>query len=355
MADSLLVFDVFVRGAGSGALVVMAVSLLSSGLARHARIASALACLSIIAWLICEDSPLRHAVGPPWPLDAMSLAVGGMFWLMVRALFEDRPLTAWHWLPPAILFASIIFETRPFAAEQHTFWVVRNAFSGLLCGHAAYRIARGWSGDLLELRRRMRAFVLGFAALLAVTNVLIGLFFPYPPWTALMINRPLGGAVFAAVILAGAAVLLQARASVLAPARRPSAVVDSRADAADRLVLQQLAERMAAGEWRREGLTIGALASDLGVPEHRLRRLINQRLGHRNFAEFVNSHRIEAAKARLADPAEARTTVAAIAFDLGFGSLGPFNRAFRAATGSSPTEWRREALAGAAPELQEAV
>ena len=77
-------------------------------------------------------------------------------------------------------------------------------------------------------------------------------------------------------------------------------------------------------------------------------------MGHRNFADFVNGFRIEAAMARLGDPNEARTTVAAIAFDLGYGSLGPFNRAFRAATGATPTEWRRQALQ-ASPELQEAV
>jgi len=51
--------------------------------------------------------------------------------------------------------------------------------------------------------------------------------------------------------------------------------------------------------------------------------------------------------------------VAAIAFDLGYGSLGPFNRAFRAATGATPTEWRRQALAAAgadpSPILEDAV
>jgi AraC-like DNA-binding protein len=99
---------------------------------------------------------------------------------------------------------------------------------------------------------------------------------------------------------------------------------------------------MGAGEaWRREGLTIGALAEAVGVPEHRLRRLINDHLGFRNFAAFVNVRRIEAAKALLADPAKARMTVAAIAYDLGFGSLGPFNRAFKEATGVTPTEYRR--------------
>src|SRR5262249_54345619 len=96
--------------------------------------------------------------------------------------------------------------------------------------------------------------------------------------------------------------------------------------------------------WRREGLTIGALADELATPEHRLRRLINDHLGARNFAAFVNAHRIAAAKALLADPTNARKSVSAIAFDLGFGSLGPFNRAFKEVAGVTPTEFRKAAV-----------
>jgi AraC-like DNA-binding protein len=183
---------------------------------------------------------------------------------------------------------------------------------------------------------------------------LVNRMYPNGPWTEWMIGRPYGVALFAAILLACAAAFLQARPLVFGAPRRPDPGSDARAEAAGRVLLEKLNSLMAQGAWRREGLTIGALAAELDEPEHRLRRLINQRLGHRNFADFVNSYRIEAAKQRLADPAEARTTVATIAFDLGYGSLGPFNRAFRAATGSTPTEWRREALQ-ASPELQEAV
>ena len=64
-----------------------------------------------------------------------------------------------------------------------------------------------------------------------------------------------------------------------------------------------------------------------------MRRLINQRLGYRNFNVFLNNHRIEEAKAALADPGQAEVPVITIAMDAGFQSLGPFNRAFKATTG----------------------
>src|SRR5258708_36538432 len=76
------------------------------------------------------------------------------------------------------------------------------------------------------------------------------------------------------------------------------------------------------------------------MPEYKLRRLINQRLGYRNFNVFLNNHRIEEAKAALADPGQAEVPVIAIAMDAGFQPLGPFNRAFKATTGSPPSEYR---------------
>jgi len=156
-----------------------------------------------------------------------------------------------------------------------------------------------------------------------------------------------GAAALFVLSLAGGAVFLDARTSVFgvatAPIVEPSPKTD--VDAADRHTLNALDEAMQKREvWRQEGLSIGALAREVGVPEHVLRRLINGRLGYRNFAAYLNVHRIAAAKQRLSDPGQARTTVAAIAFELGFGSIGPFNRAFREETGQTPTQWRAEAL-----------
>jgi AraC-like DNA-binding protein len=93
--------------------------------------------------------------------------------------------------------------------------------------------------------------------------------------------------------------------------------------------------------YRHDNVTIGTLATRLAIPEYRLRRLINQRLGYRNFNVFLNEHRIAEAKAALADPTQAEVPVITIAMDAGFQSLGPFNRAFKADTGVTPTEYRK--------------
>jgi len=114
------------------------------------------------------------------------------------------------------------------------------------------------------------------------------------------------------------------------------------ADAADQKLIDALMRLMADERiYRQENISIGVLAGRLKIPEYRLRRLINQKLGYRNFNVFLNNHRIEEAKAALADPAQAEVPVITIAMDSGFQSLGPFNRAFKAVTGVTPTEYRR--------------
>ena len=99
--------------------------------------------------------------------------------------------------------------------------------------------------------------------------------------------------------------------------------------------------------YRQEGLTIGSLAARMSLPEYRLRQIINEGLGHRNFNAFLNRYRIDEAKAALADSSQQDVPVLTIAMDAGFQSLGPFNRAFKADTGLTPTEFRRLALAKA--------
>jgi AraC-like DNA-binding protein len=152
-------------------------------------------------------------------------------------------------------------------------------------------------------------------------------------------------AILAAVVIAIAYSLMRVGGETIFPVaegQRAAAVVSNEQSAADRRLLDALMRLMSDERvYRHDGITIGTLATKLSVPEYRLRRLINQRLGYRNFNVFLNNHRIEEAKAALADPSQAEVPVITIAMDAGFQSLGPFNRAFKATTGVTPTEYRR--------------
>jgi AraC-like DNA-binding protein len=94
---------------------------------------------------------------------------------------------------------------------------------------------------------------------------------------------------------------------------------------------------------------VDLLATRAGVPEYVLRRLIHERLGHRHFAAYVNDHRLCEAAERLVDPQLARRPILTLALEAGFGSIGPFNRAFRERYGVTPSEYRAGALGGDKP------
>jgi AraC-like DNA-binding protein len=312
------------------------------------RLATSALAISIVAWTLSESPGLRAAFGGLYPLAWMAAPAAGFFWLFVLVVFEDRKVDLISLLPAASLFCiGVALSVLPEGWPHDVAWTAGAVWSGALVAHAMFVIVRGWRGDLMEGRRQLRAPLLGAIAAAAVLEVLLGLTSEGGsggPLEAFAVGSRWGGALFGALFLVAAALFLKTDPTLFGSARTDEAVADPRLETADRIRLDRLSSAMAAGAWKRESLTIAALARELDIPVHRLRRLINQRLGHRNFIDFLNGYRIEEAKRRLADPNGAATTIAVIAFDLGYGSLGPFNRAFRSAAGCAPTEWRRNAL-----------
>ncbi|MEL6412178.1 MAG: helix-turn-helix domain-containing protein [Pseudomonadota bacterium] len=95
--------------------------------------------------------------------------------------------------------------------------------------------------------------------------------------------------------------------------------------------------------WIEPDLTIKALSKRMETTEHKLRALINQRLDYDNFSAFVNAYRVKAIKAELLDPKNANMTILAIALNNGFNSVPPFNQAFKALEGITPSQYRTRA------------
>ena len=95
------------------------------------------------------------------------------------------------------------------------------------------------------------------------------------------------------------------------------------------------------------GLSIGSLAEMLAQKEYKLRRVINGEFGYRNFNDFLNQHRITEAARRLVAPETRRLPILTIAIDVGYSSLGPFNRAFKELLRMTPTQYRASSALGA--------
>lgn len=341
--------EILLRGAAAGTLLATAVGMAGR---EPARWTGALFCLSAAAFSVHSGGAESRALGPAiWLASLLSAAGTGYFWLFAVTLFGDRRFAWLRLVPIAVLTVVAAIGWSLPRATANGVWVVHNALELVLVVHVVTVIAGSWRGDLVAERRSLRgpflAAVALYAAALSGVEIAEALG-TAPAWASFA-----QAATLAAISLGGASVFLAARPGLFAEPARTREVPAP--DPRERLLRTKLEEQMRSEEiWRREGLTIGALAAALDVPEHRLRRLVNDGLGHRNFADFLNAHRIAAARRELADPAGAGRSISEIAFALGYASLGPFNRAFKEATGVTPSAWRAQALAAAAspkPEI----
>jgi AraC-like DNA-binding protein len=345
MADTIL-FETLARGVAIGGFAVTGLGLALDRRTTPARWVGGLFFACAIAHVIEGYRPGGVALASP-VICALSVATTGLFWAMAYALFADERRFSPHRLWPAVGLVALWFLARAMPpAICKPFWLVFNLASAGLVIHALLVIWRGWRDDLVTQRRRIRGPVMiaaaGYILLLSVRDM---------AWIGGLPGLPAAGLlqalVLAALAVVASAALLRAEPLLVpVPATGDAAATPAPAPVmdltpADRLVLARLAAAMDEDEvWRGEDLSISALAALVGAPEHRLRRLINGVLGHRNFADYVNGRRIAAAKTALAAPDLALKSISTIAYELGFASLGPFNRAFRAATSVTPTEWR---------------
>ena len=352
---SLSTLDIALRAGTTALLLVLAASLFRDFrgvVAGRLAVSFALGSAAhAVTYVIGATAPvsLWHA-----PLIAISTGNIVVFWLFTRALFDDAfEMRLWHLLLWAAV-AGFSFVNCAWIAPTSAGNLRLSLFAInlLVLGFIALAVGQtiaSWSADLVEGRRRLRLFIVSAAALYGGINAILQM---------LMSGREVADAANTAnaALLAGiVAAICYSMMRVNAPdlfAATPAtaAVADVRgasmaaqeSSAADQRLVDALMRLMADERiYRHDNITIGTLATRLAIPEYRLRRLINQRLGYRNFNVFLNNHRIEEAKAALADPSQAEVPVITIAMDAGFQSLGPFNRAFKATTGVTPTEYRR--------------
>ena len=357
----LTLLDAALRGMLIGLLAVLATVLLRDRPRLPAAQAGVLMCLGLCVQVLGSTPAIEARLPLPWlaPLVAVSVGNAVLFWIFVQALFDDdfgfRPLHGAAWLAVALLsgFNCVIGTQHPVAPVTYG---LQRAVPLLFAVLAALAAAAHWRADLVEARRRLRKYIVITGVAYTLATLVARLASPG--------GRLTGAAATIDVVLVLVMVLptawrmLRISGSELFPSgqRAPlptAAPVEPAApppppppDPAEERLAASLQRVMAEQRpYRLEDLSVASLAARLAVPEYRLRRLINQRLGHRNFNAYVNAFRLDEARSALADPKQRDQPVLTIALEAGFQSIGPFNRAFKAATGLTPTEFRKEKLA----------
>ena len=312
-------------------------------------------------------------------VNVIAMTSVGWFWLMVMSLFADcdayRPRM--FAAPAALALVGILHHMTLTPVLHAVVWVLGTSLQAGFAIAALVVVLRSWKGDLVEARRRVRGPFMASVALyiLSLNGFdILEMFGQTLAWYPMF-----NAALLATIVLGGAFTFLDPRGEMFgaqqaaAPLRTPEPALlaavqpatsrnghapalhtngngASAVDRAAKADLERLECLMSRDQiWKEEGLTIASLALRAHIPETQLRRLINDCLGYRNFPSYVNAHRITAAKTRLADPGEARVSISTIAYDIGFASLGPFNRAFKEEAGVSPSEWRRKMLEDPSP------
>jgi AraC-like DNA-binding protein len=344
--------EIVLRTAAVLVLLTLAGLMLAARRRDHTPWLGALSAAAVAAFVVTSGRGAGSWLGVlVYPLTALCVAKAAFFRLFARGLFSDEMrLGRADWAVIGItvawgLWQQLVFSRLQFqgiaslgqrlAAAGFELWVL---------GLVLLTLAEAWRGlavDLVERRRRLRIlFVAGVSAFLAAAVAVQG----YNLAQSTTTPELLTWATLSLIVTAGLAAivnLVQLRtASWLEP--EPALARPGDLGALERQVLRALqAEFDQRRVYREEGLTITALAGRLGTREQVLRRVINQGLGYRNFKDFLHAYRIREACERLRRVEDSRLPVLSIALHVGYGSIGPFNRAFKARMGMTPTHFRQ--------------
>ncbi|MFC3051774.1 AraC family transcriptional regulator [Kordiimonas pumila] len=329
-----------------------------------------LAALTNASYMMCYWPGLSDAIGA-WMLLLLLVCIISpiAIWLFCLSLFDDSfRLSRLHYVVGGAFKALCIGQyiqyyiitgqlplilpsgTHPVLLGAGPFgWLTSTLIVLIKVVIVCHLLLVAWSGrdeDLVEKRRQFRMVFVSavsviFAAVIINETWLVG----YAPEVAHIFRVVQSGFILAIMFyllmhmtrIEGEWVFGKAEQEVKLRTEKPN-----EQDRHDLLALEKLVK---IGALLEQGMTISSLASAALMPEHRLRRLINQHLGYRNFSDYINHHRVEAAKSHLADVDKRHVPVLTVAMTLGYGSLGPFNRAFKERAGMTPTEFRKKALA----------
>lgn len=286
-------------------------------------------------------------------------ATCSVFWLVSRALFRPGAQIAWPqlalvtsiFLPGLIIRLMRFFEMEAMIGEAEfattidslrSFQVFFSSAALLMC---LVEAGRGFSLTRGPERHMRLAFMGTFGLCVTICTILPIRDTVSPDLAALLEST------CAVTILAVTSIAVRYR--MLHPHKPPQTrmvrIAAPESTDEDRQLGRRIEALLREEElYLRAELKVADMACRLMEPEYKVSRAVTAGLGAANFNRLVNRYRIERARRLLEGPLEQRLPIIEIALQSGFASLGPFNRAFKEATGQTPRAYRnaQSALAG---------
>ena len=87
-------------------------------------------------------------------------------------------------------------------------------------------------------------------------------------------------------------------------------------------------------------INLASLSEKMNITSHQLSYIINNGF-NQNFFQFINTYRIDKAKALLSDKSSDKLTILGIAYESGFSSKTAFNTTFKKFTNQTPSEYKK--------------
>ncbi len=311
-----------------------------------------------LAVCICSASLSRYVTDTSGFTYGLMVVLGSggcaWFWLLSRSLFRDnRALNSKvALLIPAVIVVEAIHALMPVTGlngTSHEFYRVFSYVASLVCIAAIVYVWNEALSGFNKIRSKQeRRFRIIFLSLFSIPVAVAVLWVMgaeaetfAAQWGATLMT------FCAFFTLTGSRLAVEYRLSTTPSKTRLSAhdsqELDHQQDS------KQLADKVLQvinndSLLTQPNLKVADLADHIGEHEYKVTRCITSSLQYRNFNHLLNNHRIERAIGVLNDPNNNHLKVATIAFDCGFNSLGPFNRAFKQQTGMTPREYRQQLL-----------
>lgn len=311
-------------------------------------------------------SPIAESI-----LNVLRNTAPGVFMLLSHSMLRDGKR-----LPKTLLVLFVVqllleepihfVVGQSFPAERLISEVLPTLLQSVFLGWAIFWIVAEWPSDLIQARRGVRFL---FLLIVGVNMLLAGLlqrvFVPPSEIANYFVHMVLIGiytlvvcAVLVRTLSRDSAHLMQVRADNVETAKgepasrdRPSTPASAAGAPESARLVDGLSRLLDVDRvYRRPRLSIRSLADELGLPEYRLRKLIHEELGFRNFNAFLHHYRLREAREMLSDPDQVRTPILTIALTVGYQSINTFNRAFRENFGETPSTFRTRSLDGVADE-----